>query len=214
MPRNPTVTISAVIAAIALILFLTRRGSPFIYLVGIIAAIVLLYAYDWAPRQDKVKVQPLPKRKTPPRDISMRKVLELSLTEARNKAEPLIATTYDPVEGEPESTADLGPALRELFTRHPGLKNRYGSSGFGAIGMKPFVPPAQDVLRFNEDSAQKGRPYLRIGTDLDGSPILVQPMDDTIYIVRKTSADSNRRYLASFPSIYHWLLIEHPDYNA
>src|SRR5512145_2895193 len=101
MPRNPTVTISAVIAAIALILFLTRRGSPFIYLVGIIAAIVLLYAYDWAPRQDKVKVQPLPKRKTPPRDISMRKVLELSLTEARNKAEPLIATTYDPVEGEP-----------------------------------------------------------------------------------------------------------------
>ena len=216
MGRNPTVTISAIIAILALILFIMRRGTPFIYLAGIVAAIVFLYAYDWSPRPERKTLPPAPKRKEPPKDIYTRKVMEMSLSEARAKAEPLIATTYDVVEGsaEPESVAELGTALRELVAKYPGLKNRYGDSGFGAIGMKPFDPPAKDVLMFGGDAEKRGRPYLRIGTDLDGNPILVQPLDDTVFVVRAPSSDPKRQYLASFPSIYHWLLIEHPDYNA
>ena len=215
MNRNATVIIAGVIAGLALLLFLTRRGTPFIYLSGIVAAIVLLYAWDWAPRPAAREVparQPRPK--APPKDIYTRKVMEMSLGEAKRKAEPLIATTYDAVDGEPESLAELGPALQELFAKYPALKNRYGDSGFGAAGMRPFEPPARDVLRFNAETASSGRPYLRIGTDLDGNPILVQPMEDTVYILRRAGTDPSRKYLASYPSIYHWLLIEHPDYNA
>ena len=84
----------------------------------------------------------------------------------------------------------------------------------GAVGIHPFDPPGPDVLRFNTESEKQGRPYLRIGTDLDGNPILVQPMEDTVYVLRRAASDPKRQYLASFPSIYHWLLIEHPDYNA
>ncbi len=218
MGRNPTVTISAIVAIIALLLFITRRGTPFIYLAGIIAAIVFLYAYDWSPRpaRERQTLPPPRKRKEPPKDIYTRKVMEMSLSEAKLKAEPLIATTYDLVEGvaEPEHLAELGTALRELVAKYPGLKNRYGDSGFGAIGMRPYDPPAKDVLMFGGEGEKRGRPYLRIGTDLDGNPILVQPMDDTVFVVRAPSSDPKRHYLASFPSIYHWLLIEHPDYNA
>ena len=214
MNRNPTVIIAAIVAGLALLLFVTRRGTPFLYLSGIIAAIVLLYAWDWSPRPAREAAPKPPRPKAPPKDIYARKVMEMSLNDAKKKAEPLIATTYDPVEGQPEPLADLGASLQELFARYPALKNRYGESGFGAIGMRPYDPPAKDVLRFNVDSEQSGRPYLRIGTDLDGNPILIQPMEDTVYVVRRGGSDPNRKYLASYPSIYHWLLIEHPDYNV
>src|SRR5947207_2720446 len=111
MNRNPVMLISAVVAGLALFLFLTRRGTPFIYLSGIVAAIVLLYSWDWSPRPVREAAPKRPRPKAPPKDIYTRKIIEMSIADARKKAEPLIATTYDRVEGEAHSIEDLGPTL-------------------------------------------------------------------------------------------------------
>jgi len=44
-----------------------------------------------------------------------------------------------------------------------------------------------------------------------GNAILTRPGEDSVYVVRKSRAVADSYWLADYPSIYHWLLMEHPE---
>jgi len=211
---NRGTTIALVVGAILLFLTLGRSpaGARLIVLVlGAGAAAWLLVRWrgarprEAAPRRREIEIPPNPWAE---------RVAAMSLDEARRRAEPLLAARFQRVESAGTNglegwAAQLAPSLAGLFETAMEIRERDGGIRLTRAQIRPFELPGNRTLGFGEDAGLK--PYLQIGTDASGNPVLARPGEDAIYVLRRTQQTAARYWLADYPSVFHWLLIQHPE---
>lgn len=141
-------------------------------------------------------------------------VSALSLEEARQRAEPILAdsrfwrcTPAD--ESTPSRVQELGKSLCDLFTRFAVIEETYGEARLSREEIASYEWRGRDVLPFGEKAEPHHHRYLRIGSDPDGNPVVTRAGEEAVYVVYKPLTSGGKPWSASYASVYHWILIRH-----
>jgi len=139
------------------------------------------------------------------------RVSRMSLEEAQAAAAPLMrdARVWRPLGSPPSNPAAerLAPALRSLVLQGARIDVLGGALRIEASRIAEWQMPRAEVLSFGA-AAQEDEPFLRIGTDDAGSPVVARPGEEDVYVVR--GGESGRAaWSVRYASLYHWLLVHH-----
>jgi hypothetical protein len=90
----------------------------------------------------------------------------------------------------PDSLAQLGPSLQKFFSSFESVKETNGDT-------------LLDRAEIGPSRLREG--FLRIGTDMDSTEIVVRPHEDTIHIIGSPGPDEISD-ADGFPTVYHFLV--------
>lgn len=141
-------------------------------------------------------------------------VSALSLQEARQRAEPILANPRfwrsTPADDNASSRVrELGKSLCDLFTRFAVIEETYGGARLSREEIEAYEWRGRDVLPFGERSGPQNRRYFRIGSDPDGNPVVTRAGEEAVYVVYKPLTSGGKPWSASYASVYHWILIRY-----
>lgn len=204
------------IAGVVVVMLLLRASFMSVLQVLIIVGVLAAFAYwkdisGWF--KHSVNSRPAaPKVHQPSKmDKLAAEVFSLTLEDARKRAMPLIDKVYKIEQARVSKQIErLGSSLQQLFAASPILKAKRGDAGLNGAEVKPYVWPGATAMAWGTQSRPHDG-YLQIGKDFSGCAIVAWPEEDEIHIVRRSPVAIEKCWLASYPSVYHWLLMEHPD---
>jgi hypothetical protein len=127
-----------------------------------------------------------------------KEILVLSIGEAKRRCESLFSDTriFKCVESTTGGDANidwLAPYLRELFSRYETIEAIYGDA---RLGRREIAPSELDSR------------FIRIGTGIEHTQLVVKPGEEIVYVIDGSETTDDELKENSYPSIYHWLLIE------
>jgi len=154
------------------------------------------------------------RRPEPPKNDYAEIVFAMQVNDARMRAQPILDKLYQtetPQGADATRVLNLGPSLKELFSSNGAIVGRYSDMRIDRAEFKHYEPPIGQLMRFGVEKDNPRTRLIRLGQDADGNAILTRPGEDSVYVVRKSRAVADSYWLADYPSIYHWLLMEHPE---
>ncbi len=180
------------------------------------AACYGLYAWQTAPKPRVAAAPPPPRDFEIPNEAELREIEALSHDDARSRVESRLANTeiwkrMEMPEDAYRRMKALTPTQQTFFRAHGGLGAAFGGAKMGADEIRAFKWPAATLLPFGSESnpqtGAQSQPFMRIGVDFDGNPILAKKDEETIYIVHGTRSSADKWWCANYPSLFHWILV-------
>ncbi|MCC6728366.1 MAG: hypothetical protein IT208_03405 [Chthonomonadales bacterium] len=166
---------------------------------------------------DGRRLRPAPARPKParpvadPRAEALRRIADMPIEEARVRAEGLLTEaghwTARQDGDAPAAVERLAPGLRSLLTRYVRLSAPADAAWIDREAIEVFEWPAGTRLGFGVGAESRRGPYLRVGRDLDDSPIVVRPGDEALYVVHGPPSAPDSWWCGEHPSVYHWILV-------
>jgi hypothetical protein len=208
------ITLIGVVVFFVLILLARSpaRNSLLIVLLVLGGGAALLYYLGDRPKS--VLLPPIRPAKPveDPRRAEKAAVLALTVAQAAERAERVLLRDWRTVAAEATGTnalRDLPPVLRAFFIRYAALEANDGARLTRDI--KPFDWSTSQYLQFGEEVNAANQRFLRIGTDDRENPLIVKPHEETIYVLHGTRGSVDKWWAATYPSLFHWLLIEYGE---
>ena len=211
--RNNLLWAAGITIALA---FLFRFEPPLrnlILLIGGGYCLVLLWPEirHWTSQQQRT----VPERRPEPiKNDYAEIVFAMLVNDARVRVQPILDKLYriePPVADDSSRIVNLGPSLKEFFKEHGAIISRYSDAKIDRAEFKNYEPPIGQLISFGVIKNKPETRLIQLGRDADGNPVVARQGEDTVYVVRRSRASSDNYWLADYPTIYHWLLMEHPE---
>lgn len=113
-----------------------------------------------------------------------------------------------------DCAAFLSPSLRAFLGRWQSIEDAFGGLRIRRDELTLYTWPDLAGLSFSsEPDAVPGRSVC-LGVDRDGDPLVVREARDLLTVVHGGKTGSRDVWFSEYPSLYHYLLLQHQDAEA